>query len=52
MADTAFPRKGSHSVGIAPQYVLVLGKNTNSPIHHVSLTQAAGATADRFAIRG
>jgi hypothetical protein len=27
--DTAPPKKGAHSVGVAPQYASVLGKNTN-----------------------
>ena len=27
--DTALPKKGSHSVGVAPQYASALGKNTN-----------------------
>jgi SRSO17 transposase len=28
--DTALPKKGSHSAGVAPQYASVLGKNANS----------------------
>src|SRR5262245_29246233 len=27
--DTALPKKGSHSAGVAPQYASVLGKNAN-----------------------
>jgi SRSO17 transposase len=37
--DTALPRKGSHSVGVAPQYASALGKNANCQTL-VSLTLA------------
>src|SRR4051794_41212075 len=37
--DTALPKKGSHSVGVAPQYASALGKNANCPTL-VSLTLA------------
>jgi SRSO17 transposase len=39
--DTALPKKGRHSIGVAPQYASALGKNANCQTL-VSLTLASG----------
>jgi len=39
--DTALPKKGERSVGVAPQYASALGKNANCQTL-VSLTLASG----------
>src|SRR5215212_9452679 len=41
IGDTALPKKGTHSVGVAPQYAGALGKSTNCQTL-VSLTLAKG----------
>jgi SRSO17 transposase len=48
--DTALPKKGTRSVGVAPQYASALGKTANCQIL-VSLTLARGEVPVPFALR-
>jgi len=48
--DTALPKKGTRSVGVAPQYASALGKNANCQTL-VSLTLAAGEVPVPIALR-
>src|SRR5712691_9667108 len=48
--DTAMPKKGKHSVGVAPQYASALGKNANCQTL-VSLTLARGEVPVMVALR-
>jgi len=48
--DTAIPKKGTHSVGIAPQYCSALGKTANCQTL-VSLTLARGEVPVMLALR-
>jgi SRSO17 transposase len=48
--DTALPKKGAHSVGVAPQYASVLGKNANCQTL-VSLTLAQGEVPVMIGLR-
>lgn len=48
--DTALPKKGKHSVGVAPQYATSLGKNANCQTL-VSLTLASGEVPVPVALR-
>ena len=48
--DTAVPKKGRHSVGVAPQYASVLGKTVNCQTL-VSLTLARGEVPVMVALR-
>jgi SRSO17 transposase len=48
--DTAIPKKGRHSVGVAPQYASALGKTSNCQTL-VSLTLARGEVPIMLALR-
>ena len=48
--DTAIPKKGTHSVGVAPQYASALGKTANCQ-SLVSLTLARGEVPVMLALR-
>ena len=48
--DTALPKKGTHSVGVAPQYAATLGKNANCQTL-VSVTLARGEVPVVAALR-
>jgi len=48
--DTAMPKKGKHSVGVAPQYASALGKTANCQTL-VSLTLARGEVPVMIALR-
>jgi SRSO17 transposase len=48
--DTALPKKGRHSVGVAPQYASALGKNANCQTL-VSLTLARGEVPVPIGVR-
>src|ERR1700674_3049142 len=48
--DTALPKKGKHSVAVAPQYAAALGKNANCQTL-VSLTLARGEVPVMVALR-
>src|SRR5215831_19051975 len=50
MDDTAMPKKGRHSVGVAPQYASALGKTANCQTL-VSLTLARGEVPVTVALR-
>ena len=40
--DTAIPKKGTHSVGVAPQYASALGKTSNCQIADAGARRSAG----------
>ena len=48
--DTAIPKKGAHSVGVAPQYASALGKTANCQTL-VSLTLARGEVPVMLVLR-
>jgi SRSO17 transposase len=48
--DTALPKKGRHSVGVAPQYASALGKNANCQTL-VSVTLASGEVPVMIGLR-
>ena len=48
--DTAIPQKGTHSVGVAPQYASALGKTANCQTL-LSLTLARGEVPIMLALR-
>ena len=48
--DTSLPKKGTHSVGVAPQYASTLGKTSNCQTL-VSLTLASGEVPIMAALR-
>lgn len=48
--DTALPKKGCHSVGVAPQYASALGKNANCQTL-VSVTLASGEVPVMIGLR-
>jgi SRSO17 transposase len=48
--DTALPKKGRHSIGVAPQYATALGKNANCQTL-VSLTLASGEVPVMIGLR-
>jgi SRSO17 transposase len=48
--DTAIPKKGTHSVGVAAQYVSALGKTANCQTL-ISLTLARGEVPVMLALR-
>ena len=50
MDDTALPKNGEHSVGVAPQYATVLGKQANCQTL-VSLTLARNEVPVPIALR-
>ena len=49
--DTALPKKGNHSAGVAPQYASVLGKTANCQTL-VSVTLASGEVPVMVGLRG